>query len=357
MADNADITALEQVLIGEISATEDLLELERVRVAALGRKGSISDLMARLGGLPPDQRREFGQAVNGLKQRVGDALDSRKADLERRQLSNRLATETADVTLPVQPGPLLEGRIHPVSQVWDEVVEIFADMGFAVAEGPDIETDDLNFGKLNIPPEHPARQEHDTFYFRPKPDGARLVLRTHTSPVQIRTMLSQKPPIRIIAPGRVYRCDSDQTHTPMFHQIEALVIDETTHLGHLKWCIEEFCKAFFEVDEVRMRFRASHFPFTEPSMEVDLDAAAIGKPGQWLEILGSGMVHPNVIRNCGLDPDKYQGFAFGMGLDRIAMLKYGIPDLRDMFSADLRWLKHYGFLPLDIPTLAGGLSS
>jgi phenylalanyl-tRNA synthetase alpha chain len=357
MADNADITALEQVLIGEISATEDLLELERVRVAALGRKGSISDLMARLGGLPPDQRREFGQAVKGLKQRVGDALDSRKADLERRQLSNRLATETADVTLPVQPGPLLEGRIHPVSQVWDEVVEIFADMGFAVAEGPDIETDDLNFGKLNIPPEHPARQEHDTFYFRPKPDGARLVLRTHTSPVQIRTMLSQKPPIRIIAPGRVYRCDSDQTHTPMFHQIEALVIDETTHLGHLKWCIEEFCKAFFEVDEVRMRFRASHFPFTEPSMEVDLDAAAIGKPGQWLEILGSGMVHPNVIRNCGLDPDKYQGFAFGMGLDRIAMLKYGIPDLRDMFSADLRWLKHYGFLPLDIPTLAGGLSS
>jgi phenylalanyl-tRNA synthetase alpha chain len=357
MADNADITALEQVLIGEISATEDLLELERVRVAALGKKGSISDLMARLGGLPPDQRREFGQAVNGLKQRVGDALDSRKADLERRQLSNRLATETADVTLPVQPGPLLEGRIHPVSQVWDEVVEIFADMGFAVAEGPDIETDDLNFGKLNIPPEHPARQEHDTFYFRPKPDGARLVLRTHTSPVQIRTMLSQKPPIRIIAPGRVYRCDSDQTHTPMFHQIEALVIDETTHLGHLKWCIEEFCKAFFEVDEVRMRFRASHFPFTEPSMEVDLDATAIGKPGQWLEILGSGMVHPNVIRNCGLDPDKYQGFAFGMGLDRIAMLKYGIPDLRDMFSADLRWLKHYGFLPLDIPTLAGGLSS
>jgi phenylalanyl-tRNA synthetase alpha chain len=357
MADNADITALEQVLIGEISATEDLLELEGVRVAALGKKGSISDLMARLGGLPPDQRREFGQAVNGLKQRVGDALDSRKADLERRQLSNRLATETADVTLPVQPGPLLEGRIHPVSQVWDEVVEIFADMGFAVAEGPDIETDDLNFGKLNIPPEHPARQEHDTFYFRPKPDGARLVLRTHTSPVQIRTMLSQKPPIRIIAPGRVYRCDSDQTHTPMFHQIEALVIDETTHLGHLKWCIEEFCKAFFEVDEVRMRFRASHFPFTEPSMEVDLDAAAIGKPGQWLEILGSGMVHPNVIRNCGLDPDKYQGFAFGMGLDRIAMLKYGIPDLRDMFSADLRWLKHYGFLPLDIPTLAGGLSS
>ena len=253
-----------------------------------------------------------------------------------------------------------DGRIHPVSQVWDEVVEIFGDMGFAVAEGPDIETDDLNFTKLNIPPEHPARQEHDTFYMKASgkegDNNPIKVLRTHTSPVQIRTMMSQKPPIRIIAPGRVYRLDSDATHTPMFHQIEGLVIDETTHLGHLKWCLEEFCKAFFEVDAVRMRFRASHFPFTEPSMEVDLDAAAIGKPGQWLEILGSGMVHPNVIRNCGLDPDKYQGFAFGMGLDRIAMLKYGIPDLRDMFSADLRWLRHYGFAALDVPTLAGGLS-
>ncbi|HWB45856.1 MAG TPA: phenylalanine--tRNA ligase subunit alpha [Hyphomicrobiaceae bacterium] len=357
MTSNADISALENALVSEIGAADDLAGLERVRIAALGKKGSISDLMARLGSMPPEERRAFGQAVNGLKQRVGDAMEARKAELERRQLSQRLATETADVTLPVRPGPLQEGRIHPVSQVWDEVVEIFADMGFAVAEGPDIETDDLNFSKLNIPPEHPARQEHDTFYFAPKPDGSRLLLRTHTSPVQIRTMLRQKPPIRIIAPGRVYRCDSDQTHTPMFHQIEALVIDETTHLGHLKWCIEEFCKAFFEVDEVRMRFRASHFPFTEPSMEVDLDAAAIGKPGQWLEILGSGMVHPNVIRNCGLDPEKYQGFAFGMGLDRIAMLKYGIPDLRDMFSGDLRWLRHYGFLPLDVPTLAGGLSS
>ncbi len=241
--------------------------------------------------------------------------------------------------------------------MWDEVTEIFADMGFAVAEGPDIETDDLNFTKLNIPPEHPARQEHDTFYLSPRADGSRMVLRTHTSPVQIRTMLSQKPPIRIIAPGRVYRSDSDQTHTPMFHQIEGLVIDEETHLGHLKWCLEEFCKAFFEVDEVKMRFRASHFPFTEPSMEVDVDAAAIGKPGRWLEILGSGMVHPNVIRACGLDPERYQGFAFGMGLDRITMLKYGIPDLRDMFSADMRWLRHYGFLPFDVPTLAGGVSS
>jgi phenylalanyl-tRNA synthetase alpha chain len=277
--------------------------------------------------------------------------------LEDAALSARLVNESADVTLPVRLGPQAEGRIHPVRQVWDEVTEIFADMGFAVAEGPDIETDDLNFTKLNIPPEHPARQEHDTFYLSPRADGSRMVLRTHTSPVQIRTMLSQKPPIRIIAPGRVYRSDSDQTHTPMFHQIEGLVIDEETHLGHLKWCLEEFCKAFFEVDEVKMRFRASHFPFTEPSMEVDVDAAAIGKPGSWLEILGSGMVHPNVIAACGLDPERYQGFAFGMGLDRITMLKYGIPDLRDMFSADMRWLRHYGFLPFDVPTLAGGVSS
>ena len=356
MADTAELASLEKALLAEIAAAGDLAAIERVRIAALGKKGRIPELMARLGALPADRRKAFGQAVNILKTRVGEALEDRKAELERTALSARLATETADVTLPVRPGPLQDGRIHPVSQVWDEVVEIFADMGFSVAEGPDIETDDLNFTKLNIPPEHPARQEHDTFYFQPKADGSRMLLRTHTSPVQIRTMLAEKPPIRVIVPGRVYRIDSDATHTPMFHQIEGLAIDEATHLGHLKWCLEEFCKAFFEVDEVRMRFRASHFPFTEPSMEVDLDAAAIGKPGQWLEILGSGMVHPNVIRNCNLDPDRYQGFAFGMGLDRIAMLKYGIPDLRDMFSADLRWLKHFGFTALDVPTLAGGLS-
>jgi phenylalanyl-tRNA synthetase alpha chain len=356
MTDTTDIAALEIALLAEIGAADNLDAIERVRIAALGRKGRVPELMARLGSLPADQRKEFGQAVNGLKMRVTDALEGRKAQLERGALTARLEAEKADVTLPVRPGPLQDGRIHPVSQVFDEVAEIFGDMGFAVAEGPDIETDDLNFTKLNIPPEHPARQDHDTFYFHPKADGSRMLLRTHTSPVQIRTMMAQKPPIRIIVPGRVYRIDSDATHTPMFHQIEGLVIDETTHLGHLKWCLEEFCKAFFEVDEVRMRFRASHFPFTEPSMEVDIDAAAIGKPGQWLEILGSGMVHPNVIRNCGLDPEKYQGFAFGMGLDRIAMLKYGIPDLRDMFSADLRWLRHYGFAALDVPTLAGGLS-
>jgi phenylalanyl-tRNA synthetase alpha chain len=358
MTNNADLTSLEKSMLAEIGGAADLRVLEEMRIAALGKKGRVSELMAMLANIAPDQRKVFGQSVNALKTRVTEALETKKAELERKALAARLATEKADITLPVRLGPLQDGRIHPVSQVFDEVAEIFGDMGFAVAEGPDIETDDLNFTKLNIPPEHPARQDHDTFYMRTPPgsNAAPLVLRTHTSPVQIRTMMSQKPPIRIIAPGRVYRMDSDATHTPMFHQIEGLVIDEATHLGHLKWCLEEFCKAFFEVDEVRMRFRASHFPFTEPSMEVDIGAEAIGKPGQWLEILGSGMVHPNVIRNCGLDPDKYQGFAFGMGLDRITMLKYGIPDLRDMFSADLRWLRHFGFAALDVPTLAGGLS-
>ncbi len=350
----SDFSQLEANLLRDIAAAASLSALDEVRVAALGKKGSVSELMAAIAKIPADQKKAYGATVNALKTKVSDALDARKAVLETAAVDARLATERADVTLPVRPGPLAEGRIHPVSQVFDEVVEIFADMGFAVAEGPDIETDDLNFTKLNIPPEHPARQDHDTFYLPAGPDGTRMLLRTHTSPVQIRTMLSQKPPIRIIAPGRVYRIDSDATHTPMFHQIEGLVIDEATHMGHLKWVLEEFAKAFFEVDEVKMRFRASHFPFTEPSMEVDIDAAAIGKPGRWLEILGSGMVHPNVIRNCGLDPEKYQGFAFGMGLDRIAMLKYGIPDLRDMFSSDMRWMRHYGFSALDLPSISGG---
>ena len=331
-----------------------------MRIAALGKKGRVPELMATLGALPGDQRKAFGQAVNGLKTRVSEALEGRKADLERGALTARLATEKADVTLPVR-ARTAAGRAHPSGQ--PGVRRGRRDLrrhGLRRRRRARHRDRRLNFTKLNIPPEHPARQEHDTFYMQGSGDDGDndpvKVLRTHTSPVQIRTMMAQKPPIRIIVPGRVYRLDSDATHTPMFHQIEGLVIDETTHLGHLKWCLEEFCKAFFEVDAVRMRFRASHFPFTEPSMEVDIDAAAIGKPGQWLEILGSGMVHPNVIRNCGLDPDKYQGFAFGMGLDRIAMLKYGIPDLRDMFSADLRWLRHYGFTALDVPTLAGGLS-
>jgi phenylalanyl-tRNA synthetase alpha chain len=356
---SAELDSLEQALTREIAGANGLKALEEVRVAALGKKGRVPDLMSQLGKLPPEQRKSFGQLVNGLRDRVTAALEARRAELSAGALSEKLKAERIDVTLPVATGGLQDGRIHPVSQVWDEIIEIFGDLGFSVAEGPDIETDDLNFTRLNIPAEHPARQEHDTFYMRSDPGStaAPLVLRTHTSPVQVRTMMGQKPPIRIIAPGRVYRLDSDATHTPMFHQIEGLVIDEATHMGHLKWVLEEFAKAFFEVDQVKMRFRASHFPFTEPSMEVDIGAEAIGKPGKWLEILGCGMVHPNVIRNCGLDPDRYQGFAFGMGIDRIAMLKYGIPDLRAMFSGDLRWLKHYGFSPLDVPTLAGGLSS
>ncbi|CFX16846.1 phenylalanine tRNA synthetase, alpha subunit [Candidatus Filomicrobium marinum] len=357
MAETIDLEELQSELLSEIAAAKDLGALEQVRVSALGKSGRVSAVMKRLGSLPAEERKTFGAAVNAVKTRVSEALDSHKTILESAALEARLASEQADITLPVRPGPVSEGRIHPVSHVMDELAEIFADMGFAIAEGPDIESDDYNFTKLNIPQEHPARQEHDTFYFHPDSNGERLVLRTHTSPVQIRTMLSQKPPIRIIAPGRVYRCDSDQTHTPMFHQIEALVIDESTHMGHLKWVLEEMCKAFFEVDEVKMRLRASHFPFTEPSAEIDIGAEAIGKPGQWLEIGGCGMVHPNVLVNCGLDPQRYQGFAFGMGIDRMAMLKYGIPDLRAFFSADLRWLRHYGFSMLDVPTLAGGLSS
>ena len=352
---------LEQDILEAVSAAGDEAALEAVRVGALGKKGSVSERMKTLGSMSPDERKTAGAALNVLKEKVADALAARKVALGEQALLARLAGEKIDVTLPVRPQP--QGTIHPVSQVWEEIVQIWGDLGFSVAEGPHIEDDFHNFTALNIPPEHPARQEHDTFYFNEKPDGSRMLLRTHTSPVQIRTMLTAKPPIRIIVPGRTFRCDSDQTHTPMFHQIEGLVLDEDTHLGHLKWALSEFCKAFFELDDVKMRFRASHFPFTEPSMEVDINCSweggqvKIGQGNSWLEILGSGMVHPNVIRAGGLDPNVYQGWAFGMGLDRIAMLKYGIPDLRAFFEADLRWLRHYGFRALQVPTLAGGLSS
>jgi phenylalanyl-tRNA synthetase alpha chain len=354
------LEGLEREIIDSVAKASDEAALEAVRVSALGKKGAISDRMKSLGAMAPEERKEAGAALNLIKERVSEAIAKRKAALQQQALEARLVSEKIDVTLPARPER--QGTIHPVSQVWEEVVQIWGDLGFAVAEGPHIEDDFYNFTALNMPPEHPARQEHDTFYFNEKEDGSRMVLRTHTSPVQIRTMLSQKPPIRIIAPGRTFRCDSDMTHTPMFHQIEGLAIDETTHMGHLKWVLAEFCKAFFEVDDVKMRFRASHFPFTEPSMEVDINCSwdggqvKIGVGDSWLEILGSGMVHPNVIRHGGLDPDKYQGWAFGMGLDRIAMLKYGIPDLRAFFEADLRWLKHYGFRALQVPTLAGGLS-
>ena len=357
-----EIEVLENKLLGEIAAATDEAALETIRIAAVGKSGSVSALLKTLGAMAPEQRKERGPLINRLKEQVNAAISARKAELGNAALDARLNTETVDVTLPVRQPPAETGRIHPVTQVIEELVAIFADMGFSVAEGPDIETDDYNFGRLNFPEGHPARDMHDTFYFNPKPDGSRLLLRTHTSPVQIRTMLAKPPPIRVIIPGRTYRSDSDQTHTPMFHQVEGLVIDRSSHLGHLKWILQESCKAFFEVDQVGMRFRPSFFPFTEPSLEADIQCRRekgelrFGEGEDWMEILGCGMVHPNVLRNCGLDPDVYQGFAWGMGIDRIAMLKYGMPDLRAFFEADVRWLAHYGFRPLDFPTLAGGLS-
>jgi len=334
--------------------------LETIRVEALGKKGEISGLMKTLGELSPEERKEVGQRLNLLKDAVSAAIGDRKALLEQTALDAKLAAEAIDLTLPARPEN--EGRLHPISQTIDEIVAIFGEMGFSVAEGPDIEDDFKNFTALNIPPDHPARQMQDTFYLPERPDGSRLVLRTHTSPVQIRTMMSTKPPIRVIIPGRTYRCDSDMTHTPMFHQVEGLVIDEATHMGHLKGCLIDFVRAFFGIDNLPVRFRPSYFPFTEPSAEVDIGCDRSGgelKLGQgkdWLEILGSGMVHPKVLQNCGIDPTKYQGFAFGMGIERIAMLKYGIPDLRTFFDADLRWLKHYGFQALDVPSMVGGLT-
>ena len=343
-----------------IAAAADLAALDELRVGLLGKKGEISLLMKTLGEMSPEDRKSFGQKINVARDEVAAALEARKSVLEEAALEARLASEKIDVTLSARPEA--EGRIHPISQTIEELIQIFAEMGFTVAEGPEIESDFNNFTALNIPPEHPARQMHDTFFLPEKEDGSRLLLRTHTSPVQARTMLNQKPPIRIIAPGRTYRCDSDMTHTPMFHQVEGLVIDEKTHMGHLKGCLIEFVRTFFEIDDVPVRFRPSFFPFTEPSAEVDIGCSRaggelkIGAGADWLEILGCGMVHPNVLRNCGIDPDIYQGFAFGMGIERIAMLKYGIPDLRTFFESDLRWLKHYGFVPLDVPTLAGGLA-
>jgi phenylalanyl-tRNA synthetase alpha chain len=359
----AEVAALERELTDRVAAAADEAALEAERVAALGRKGRVSELLKQLGAMTPRERQVMGPALNGLKNRIGEAVAARRAVLRDADLARRLAGEAVDVTLPMRRSPLETGRIHPVSQVIDEITAIFADMGFAIVEGPDIETDWYNFTALNFPEGHPAREMHDTFFLRPKADGERMLLRTHTSPVQIRTMEARKPPIRVVMPGRTYRFDSDQTHTPMFHQVEGLVIDEKSHIGHLKWVLEEFCKAFFEVDRVKMRFRPSYFPFTEPSMEVDIgcrrDGAEIrfGEGDDWLEILGCGMVHPNVIRAGGHDPDRYQGFAWGIGIDRLVMLKYGMPDLRAFFDADVRWLNHYGFRPLDLPTLAGGLSS
>lgn len=360
----SELEQLEADLSAKIAAAETETALEEVRVGALGKKGVVSQQMKTLGKMSPEERMEMGPALNGLKTRIAEAIEAKKAALEDAALNARLATEKVDVTLPVRPEA--KGKIHPVSQVTEEIVAIFSAMGFDVAEGPDIEDDFHNFTALNFPADHPAREMHDTFFFEPKEDGSRMLLRTHTSPVQIRTMKTQKPPIRIIIPGRTFRCDSDQTHTPMFHQVEGLVIDKGAHMGHLKGTLEAFIKTFFEIDDVKTRFRPHFFPFTEPSAEMDIGYERVGPKGNeeirfgegddWMEILGCGMVHPNVLINCGLDPDEYQGFAWGMGVDRLAMLKYGIPDLRDFFAADARWLEHYGFDPLDQPNLATGLS-
>jgi phenylalanyl-tRNA synthetase alpha chain len=361
-----DLTDLLAAARGAIAGASDPAALDAVRIEYLGKKGKLTELMKTLGATPPEQRKERGAALNQLKNDITAALEARTESLNAGALDARLVAEKVDITLPARPAP--DGRIHPISQTIDEIVSIFGDMGFAVAEGPDIEEDWYNFTALNIPPEHPARQTQDTFYLNvtsvspgatePTP----MVLRTHTSPVQIRTMMSQKPPIRIIVPGRTYRSDHDATHSPNFHQVEGLVIDTATHMGHLKGCLIDFARAFFDVPDLPLRFRPSHFPFTEPSAEVDIGCSRkggelkIGNFGDWLEVLGCGMVHPKVIANCGLDPAVYQGFAFGMGIERMAMLKYGIPDLRTFYEADMRWLKHYGFVPVDMPSTTGGLA-
>ncbi len=368
-----DIATLEADLTGQIASAKDAAALEAIRVAALGKSGSISALLKTLGSMSPEERKEAGPAINGLRDRVGAALAARKSDLEAAELDSRLAAETLDLSLPAPPRR--KGSVHPTMQVMDEMVAIFAEMGFSLAEGPDIEDDFHNFTALNFPPKHPAREMHDTFFFNPGPDGERKLLRTHTSPVQVRVMQKTntpppapwitsavEPPIRVIVPGRTYRKDSDQTHTPMFHQMEGLVIDRNIHMGHLKWTLETFVARFFEVDGVVARFRPHHFPFTEPSAEMDIQCdrsggeVKIGQGTDWLEILGCGMVHPNVLRSCGLDPDEWQGFAFGMGVDRLGSLKYGMPDLRDMFASDVRWLSHYGFSAFQAPNSASGLS-
>jgi phenylalanyl-tRNA synthetase alpha chain len=348
--------------LARIGAADDLQSLEAERVGALGKQGAVTGLLKTLGGMTPEERQAQGPRIHALREAVTEAIASRKAALEAAELERKLATETLDMTLPVSTGE--QGSVHPVSQVMDELAEIFADLGFSVATGPEIEDDWHNFTALNIPESHPARAMHDTFYFGENEQHERkMLLRTHTSPVQIRTMVKHKPPIRIIAPGRTYRSDSDATHTPMFHQVEGLVIDRGIHMGHLKWTLETFLKAYFERDDIVLRLRPSYFPFTEPSAEVDVGYTmqkgrrVLGGNEGWMELLGSGMVHPRVIEACGLDPDEWQGFAFGCGIDRLAMLKYGMDDLRAFFDGDLRWLKHYGFSALDVPTLSGGVGA
>ena len=348
-------------LLDRIAAAEDLQALDNVRVALLGKAGEITAKLKSLGSMDADTRASEAPKIHALREQVSDAIAGRKAALETAELERRLATERVDLSLPARE--YVAGTVHPVSQVMDELAEIFADLGFSVAEGPEIETQWYNFSALNMPENHPARAMQDTFYFEPHGDEEARVLRTHTSPVQIRAGEKHGAPIYVIAPGRVYRSDSDATHTPMFHQVEGLVIDKAITLGHLKWTLETFLKAFFERDDVVLRMRPSYFPFTEPSAEVDVgwsmekSRRVVGGQEGWMEVLGSGMVHPRVISNMGLDPEEWQGFAFGCGIDRLAMLKYGMDDLRAFFDGDIRWLKHYGFRALDVPTLSGGVGA
>ena len=355
---------LKTEIVTAIKNASDIKTLEEIRVSVLGKKGKITELMKGLGALSVEEKKEMGKTLNILKSEVEAALEAQKKVLEAQELNRKLAAEKIDVTLPIRPEN--QGRIHPVSKIYEEVVAIFGEMGFEVAEGPDIEDQFHNFNALNMPANHPARQMQDTFYI-PNPDSDDFddsyVVRTHTSPVQIRTMEAKRPPIRVIAPGRTYRSDYDATHTPMFHQVEGLVIDKNITMAHLKGCLYDFVKAFFELDEIPVRYRPSYFPFTEPSAEMDIGCKKtktelkIGAGTDWLEILGCGMVHPRVLEAGGIDPNEYQGFAFGVGIDRLAMLKYGIPDLRTFFESDVRWLKHYGFLPLDESSMTGGLSN
>jgi phenylalanyl-tRNA synthetase alpha chain len=356
-----EISKLKEQITRVISKVQTLDQLESIRVAYLGKKGTITSLLKKISLQSPEDRKDFGEQVNILKRKTSEEIDRFKSNLFNEELTEKISKNKIDVTLPIPESGIDIGKIHPITQVTEEIIEIFSDMDFDIAEGPDIENDHNNFNALNIPESHPARQMVDTFYL-PQVDGETRLLRTHTSPVQIRTMLSKKPPIRIIAPGRTYRSDSDQTHTPMFHQVEGLVIDSDSNMGQLKWVLEEFCKAFFEVPSIKMRLRPSYFPFTEPSLEVDIachksnNQLIVGEGEDWLEVLGSGMVHPQVLRNVNLDPSVYKGFAFGMGIDRLAMLKYGMTDLRAFFDSDLRWLRHYGFKVFDIPSLSKGLS-
>ena len=355
-----EINDLHLGILEDISNAETIDELEKIRINSLGKKGSITKNFKEIEKFDLLKRREYAERLNLIKKEIINLIDKKKIHLKNIDINKRLIEEKIDVSLPSKKNII--GRIHPLSRTIEEIIAIYNDMGFKIAEGPDIETDFYNFTALNIPEDHPARQEHDTFYLNPDKSGERPVLRTHTSPVQIRTMMAQDPPIRIIVPGRTYRSDHDATHSPMFHQCEGLVIGENINMGHLKGCLIDFCRAFFGIDNLPVRFRPSYFPFTEPSAEVDIgckktkDGLLIGEGDDWLEILGSGMVNPKVLSNCGYNPEKIQGFAFGMGIERLAMLKYNIPDLRTFYESDLRWLRHYGFLPIDIPSRHFGIN-